>query len=329
MMNRSEMMIFKKGFARVRSAWPQPSGGAARAFTMVELLVVMGIIAVLIALLLPAVQSAREAARRNQCLNNLMQLGIALGNYASAHRSLPPGCVNDTGPIYNVPQGYHFGWATQILPFMELENLHRQFDFRQGVHSARNDSVQGAHVRSFLCPSGTSSGGFSYGGCHHDVEAPIDVDNHGVLYLNSRVRYDDITDGPAHTILLGEVLGSDSGLGWASGTRATLRNTGSRINDFGFQAPPGKVSTVLAKPRKSGARPTVASTVESFEQPGVAPDQVLPLDFVGGFGSRHLQGAPFLFCDGSTRSLRESIDPRVYRLLGNRADGELLSDDSY
>ena len=75
-----------------------------RAFTLIELLIVVGIIAVLIALLLPAIQSAREQARRAQCINNLLQLGIAMGNYASTHSVLPPGVVNDKGPIVEPAQ---------------------------------------------------------------------------------------------------------------------------------------------------------------------------------------------------------------------------------
>jgi prepilin-type processing-associated H-X9-DG protein len=307
-------------------------GGArrTRAFTMLELVVVVGIIAILIALLLPSVQSAREAARRAQCANNLMQLGIALGNYASTHRSLPPGCVDVKGPVYNVPLGYHFGWTVQILPFLGLENLHRRFDFRQSVHAPRNDTVQAARVQTFLCPSSTAGSGIAYAGCHHDVEAPIDVDNHGVLYLNSRVRYDDVTDGPSHTILLGENLGGDTGLGWASGTRATLRNTGSQINELGITVPPGKVAIVPVKPPAPGAPPAPPSTVEKWENiPGGAGDDVVPVDLVGGFGSHHVSGANFLFCDGSVRFLRKSIDFRVYRFLAHRADGELISDDQY
>src|SRR3954451_22821812 len=102
------------------------------AFTMFEMLAVMAIVGILVALLLPAIQSAREMARRTQCANNLLQLGIAMGNYASTHRVLPPGVVNERGPILNLPKGYHHSWAVQILPFIEQRNVHRGFDFGQG-----------------------------------------------------------------------------------------------------------------------------------------------------------------------------------------------------
>ncbi len=272
--------------------------GRRLAFTMIELLTVVAIIAVLIALLLPAVRSAREVARRTQCNNNLLQLGIALGNYVSTHQVLPPGVVNGTGPIQNVPRGYHFGWAVQLLPFIEQRNLYKQFDFRRGLYEGRNSTVQTGRLSILSCPQG----GSSYAGCHHDFEAPIDVDDHGVLFLNSHVAYDDITDGRAYTILLGEAWGAMT-LDWAAGTRATLRNTGHRINALDPTLPKAGSTRIT-----SGAG---------------------SLTFVGGFGSRHPFGANFLFCDGSVRFLKETIDPRVYRSLGNRADGNLIDGDQY
>src|SRR5438309_5217157 len=91
-------------------------------FTLIELLVVIAIIAGLIALLLPAVQAAREAARRVQCCNSLMQLSLGLKSYEASHEVLPPGVINPTGPIKNQPKGYHVGWLVQLLPFIEQTN---------------------------------------------------------------------------------------------------------------------------------------------------------------------------------------------------------------
>jgi prepilin-type N-terminal cleavage/methylation domain-containing protein/prepilin-type processing-associated H-X9-DG protein len=288
-----------------------------RAFTLIELLIVVGIIAVLISLLLPAVQSAREQARRAQCCNNLTQLGIALANYAVAHSVLPPGVVNDTGPIQNLPQGYHYSWTVQILPFLGQNNIYRRFDFQKSVYAANNATARGVHISTFLCPSDPKSGPISYMGCHHDAEAPIAADNHGVLYLNSCVRFDEIPDGVAQTILLGESRQINPGLlGWASGTHATLRNTGHGLN----------VPSALLALGNTTAQLTVEERWAAYVQ--MLEDGVIPVDFVGGFSSWHSSGANFLFCDGSVRFLNSSIRADVYRVLGGRADGALVSDDA-
>ncbi|HWT81537.1 MAG TPA: DUF1559 domain-containing protein, partial [Candidatus Methylomirabilis sp.] len=120
---------------------------------MIELLVVIAIISVLIALLLPAVQSAREAARRAQCVNNLMQYGIALQSYDSAHEILPPGVVSLTGPVLDQPKGYGFGWMTQVLPYFEMKNVYNHFNLKVGLYEPQNFTTRTTLVRSFLCPS--------------------------------------------------------------------------------------------------------------------------------------------------------------------------------
>jgi prepilin-type processing-associated H-X9-DG protein len=289
---------------------------------MIELLVVIAIIAVLIALLLPAIQSVREMARRTQCTNNLMQIGLALGNYTSTHRVLPPGVVNFTHPIVNLPQGYHHSWVVQVLPFLEQRNVYQRFDFRRGVYADANETARGTRIQTFLCPSSPIVGLMCYAGCHHDVEAPIDLDNHGVLYLNSHVAHDDIADGLANTILLGEVK-SGASLGWASGTRATLRNTGSRINAHDPTSSPSAGSRVIPNPNPLPKAENLAAVQAMID------DGVLPIGFVGGFSSFHSSGSNFLFCDGSVEFLKQSINEHVFRLLGNRADGEIVDADAY
>ena len=134
----------------------------------------------------------------------------------------------------------------------------------------------------------------TYAGCHHASEAPIDDDNNGLLFLNSQLRYSDISDGSSQTLLLGEMLPCPASLGWVSGTRATLRNT-SRQEEYRRRWP---------------------GNPEPVKEPG-------PLE-VGGFGSSHPGGANFVFADGSAHYLREDIDLKVLGQLGNRADGKLL-----
>ncbi|MCA9075148.1 MAG: DUF1559 domain-containing protein [Planctomycetaceae bacterium] len=282
-----------------------------RGFTLIELLVVIAIIAILIALLLPAIQQAREVARRTQCKNNLAQLSLGLHNYAMAHQVLPPGCVNPSGPIRNEENGYHYSWIVQILPYIEENNAYRKFDFDVSVYNEKHLEVLGHSIPVLICPSSTTGGpSTSYVGCHHDSEAPIDVDNNGVLFLNSSIAYRDVTDGRSHTIFLGEAaqLGM---LGWASGTPATLRNAGGGINgNVYFQTFPGAVPPWM---EDVGARPG--------NEEDLTEDALLE---VGGFSSAHSGGAHVAFGDGSVRFLIDQIDQETLRRLANRADGELV-----
>ncbi len=313
---------------------PRPSTG----FTLIELLVVIAIIAVLIALLLPAVQAAREAARRCQCVNNLMQIGIAAKNYENAFETLPSGVVNPTGPIQNTPSGYHFNWLTQLLPYLDEKPVYRHLDFKVGVYQPENGTTRAILMRVLLCPSSAgpersaptnatpSPWGepalTSYAACHNDVEAPIDVTNKGVFFLNSRIRYEDIEDGSSSTIFFGEKMTELSELGWASGTRATLRNTGFAVNGIAkvFSAPLAADSEEITTGNPKAKAAAGAGSTRTGEAP---PDPV------GGFSSRHPGGANFGFGDGSVKFLKNTINPQVFQLLGNRADGNLISADRY
>ena len=292
-------------------------------FTLIELLVVIAIIAVLIALLLPAVQAAREAARRAQCCNNIMQLGIALQSYESSHEMLPPGVVNTTGPILDQPKGYHYGWLVQIMPFFEQKNVYNHLNFRLGVYEIENLTTRTTVIRSLVCPSDSSSilspsgvAMTSYVGSHNDVEAPISATNKGVLFLNSSIRFEDITDGSSQTIFAGEKLNKVPDEGWASGTRASLRNAGSGINRRATPpfAGPGSGEDDDGDGQVAGAKAASASDA---------------LSDVGGYDSNHPGGANFAFGDGSVRFLKNSINRRIFRLLANRADGEIISADKY
>jgi len=269
-----------------------------RAFTLVELLVVIAIIGILVGLLLPAVQAAREAARRCQCSNNISQLILAVHNHEFSFERFPPGTINPTGPIRNEPIGKHISWVVQILPYMEQRAVFSGIDQSLGAYAVENAHARSQAMRPLFCPSQNvglvdNVAPTTYAGCHHDVEAPIDSDNNGVFFLNSRIRFDDIDDGSSNTIFIGEVADPDP-LGWISGTRATLRNTGS------IQ---GKFSS------RNGAIP-------------IPKEEDLLL--VGGFSSFHTGGANFAFGDGSIRFLSQSIRPALFQKLGNRHDGQML-----
>ena len=202
-----------------------------RAFTLVELLVVIAIIGILVGLLLPAVQAAREAARRASCGNNLMQYGVALNNYDMAHRKLPPGTVDAKGPIVHLPIGFHHNWIIQILPMMEQQAAYRKLDHSQSIYAKVNFPVRSHSFSGLKCPSDSFSSGYTnYAGVHDSREVPIDNTNNGCLYLNSSVRITDIFDGTSSTMIVGEKLIDVTELGWASGTRASLRNAGSIPN---------------------------------------------------------------------------------------------------
>jgi prepilin-type N-terminal cleavage/methylation domain-containing protein/prepilin-type processing-associated H-X9-DG protein len=273
-----------------------------RGFTLVELLVVITIIGMLIAMLLPAVSSVRETARRTSCTQKLSQLGLALLSYETAHEVLPAGVRAAQGPVRDVPVGVPIGWLAELLPHLDQALVYKNVDFKLTADNPKNAAVRAMDLSIFICPSycgelrqGSISIG-TYAACHHDVEAPIDRGNHGMFFLDSRLSSREIPDGAMYTIFVGEKHTSPGDLGWLSGTRATLRNTGTPLR--------GRQWQTIAKPPLPPLSPL----------------------YVGGFGSSHPEGANFLFGDGAVRFLGDGIEQALFQDLGNRADGHLLPD---
>jgi prepilin-type N-terminal cleavage/methylation domain-containing protein/prepilin-type processing-associated H-X9-DG protein len=208
---------------------PQRGGFIKRAFTLVELLVVVAIIGVLVALLLPAVQAARESARRSQCQSNLRQIGIALQAYHDVHKQLPVGCVEKRLPKTK-PNGRQLAWSAEILPQLEEAPLWERIDFTAAYDSTQNARAAATIVSVYLCPStnrlmvgregnvvrnpaapptnGFVGAAIDYGGVYGAGQtSPSD---NGVFLYDRVVKLSDITDGTSHTLAVAE----DSGRGW-------------------------------------------------------------------------------------------------------------------
>ncbi|MEX0792746.1 MAG: DUF1559 domain-containing protein [Pirellulaceae bacterium] len=286
-------------------------------FTLVELLVVIAIIGALVALLLPAVQQAREAARRMQCTNHLKQVTLALHNYEGTFRVYPPGRMAcDGGDPDCTPQnGPSSSALLMLLPFLEQGNLYDQcgeygFGPDNSFPGVMPESILNTRPSTFVCPSDTSepfylldnkrwattsyamvSGHF---GPSQGAGARAKWDNSGMFVYRDSKRQADARDGLSNVLFTGEVIDSHAINHinrWIVGTRHldTLRSTENPINQ--------KPGTGLF---------TFAPHGEHYN---------------GAFGSRHPGGANFGIGDGSVRFLAETIDLDLYRLLGQRNSG--------
>ncbi len=314
----------------------------ARAFTLVELLVVIAIIGILIALLLPAIQAAREAGRRAQCSNNLKQIGLALLNYESASKAFPP------GGLWSGNGSYGFSWIVRILPFAEENAIYQKLDWSGanyggalgwlGQNSANAQTLGYVQFPFLYCPSSTlpilvlNTGGWTVNtsgtmyagnsGATNDVTAhdksanggaPGRISFGGVLISLANVRMADIRDGTTNTIMVGEQSDwCQDGFGNQSDCRSDCTH--------GFQMGPGNdgwdrifnITTVVNGINEKSAN--------AFGVPGnCGPNRAIQ--------SVHPGGAHMLAADGSVHFVAETLDIQTLYNLSNRSDGSNITVD--
>lgn len=274
----------------------------SRGLTLVELLVVIAIVGVLVALLLPAVQNAREAGRRTSCLNNLRQIGVGVAAYASVADCFPPGAIQR--PFGYTPFATDYGWGALILPHVGYEPLFKSIRFARLMTHPENRTALGAHPPIYLCPSdGNSETGFfelipmgSYVG-----SAGLENDRIGVLYVNASVRPGDVGDGLSNTFLVGERHNELSAWTNPAGNRVDFKSTWPSTQEYDWD--------MLQSPR-----PT---TIFRALRPPLSPDS----DELDAY-STHPAGANFLFADGSARFIAATIATPVYQSLATRDAGD-------
>ena len=293
-------------------------------FTLIELLVVIAIIAILIGLLLPAVQKVREAAARLKCQNNLKQVGLGLHNYESAHGKLPPGFVSRTATVNGDGLGPGWGWAAHILPQVEQDNLFRQINFTRDILDPAHATVRVTKIPIFRCPSDDPRNGdtfqavsdsgplttlafASYVAVGGTVEVTGFPDtNTGPFLRNTAFRITDVTDGSSNTLFVTE--------------RSSLR---SPVTTW-VGAPTGAINPPLNAGLDDEGPPTFVLTQSGEVEEARTPNN--PLDHVEDASSKHIGGVNGLFGDGSVRFIRNSITPATWVGIATRSGNEVLGD---
>ena len=313
-----------------------------RAFTLIELLAVISIIGLLCALLLPAVQAAREASRRAQCVNNLKQLALAAQNYHDAFGSFPGGqFLHPFGAAAQRPgqRENNAGWLVMILPQLEQQPLYNAVNFsfmwgvaRQGSwtsYGEQNATVRQTVINVFTCPSDPSPRLTN----NHADEIGSD-EAAGTSYLGN-IGSNCLGDPPFPCAQpeLGDVPNDPrggNGVIWRKGSASIAQVTDGLSNTF------------LAGEQVMGITPWDA-WVHANESLG---SSALPLNYrppypnegapaitywfwTYSFRSRHPGGGNFAFCDGSVRFVKDTVDLRVYQALSTRGLGEVVSADAY
>ncbi len=321
-----------------------------RGFTLIELLVVIAIIGVLIALLLPAVQSAREAARRMQCTNNLKQLGLSVHMYADAQGSMFPPASQGSN--------YQFSPLARLFPYLEQSAVFAALNFDIGPRIPPNGPVRPENttasrtvVTTFLCPSdGNTSQIFdanqrpyNYMGCAgsgvRDDGSMIPPDADGVIYVSAEVRFAGVTDGLSQTTMLSESLvGNNQDLP----ATATNANVATQYRNLGDSVPPlerpnvsncGAGSSFPFSGRRNAGW-LIGRTDGAIYNHVLRPNDPQPDCFhahIRGWKaarSYHSGGVNVGFCDGSVRFVKNSVALDVWRAAATRSGGEVVSSDA-
>jgi prepilin-type N-terminal cleavage/methylation domain-containing protein len=319
-----------------------------RGFTLVELLVVITIIGILIALLLPAVQAAREAARRMQCGNNLKQIGLAIHNYESAQRTFPPGGLSQIG------NGYGFSWLVRILPYVEQGNIYQQLDFKGpspngivgwvggdawGGNAFNRDKLRNVEFSFLNCPSSTLPHLVLQDPAHNNanvqssmytgISGALDdsstrdkgpaggaygkISFGGIFIREEAIRVADVRDGTTNTMMVAEQSG------WcidpATGTQVDCRS------DCGHGFPMGygndgwdrdfNITCVV--------HPVGETSYNATGVPGnCGPNRAIQ--------SAHSGGAQILMGDASTHFLANTIAIQTLYNLANRNDHKTVGE---
>jgi type II secretory pathway pseudopilin PulG len=313
--------------------------------TLIELLVVLAIIAVLIGLLLPAVQRVREAANRAQCANHLRQIGLAIHNFHDSHRCLPPSRIYWPGPASDSSVNWTYAtWAVLILPDLEQDNLYRQWDLKSNYFS-QPQSVRTTSVAVYYCPSRRAPPQNSVSG--DNPPGDPNLPNYaGALsdYACSAGSFDAGISDPLHlldgrladgAIIAGYALVSgNSMIGWQSrttlmsitdGTSNTLLVGEKHVNPARQGQANGDGSVYNGWNGRNFARlagpgfPLAPSDIDA-----ALPNQVLVAD--SRFGSNHPGICQFVFCDGGVRPIQVSVSEAILGLLSARNDGKVIPD---
>ncbi len=278
-------------------------------FTLIELLVVIAIIAVLIGLLLPAVQKVRDAAARSTCQNNLKQMGIALHSYHDVNKSLPQGFGN-LATVGGTASGW--GWAALILPQMEQEPLYTQLNIAGGDTTipATANSLTQTRIAAYRCPSdggaptnnlrgnhATANYAGVYGAHDQDLNALVTRPN-GMLWQNSKVIFGDVPDGLSNTLVVGERrFTNGAGPNQKNGAIWMGRGPGG-----------GNAATVH----------TIWGDSAIFKLNGTQ---------AYAFSSNHTNAVGFVLGDGSVRHIRDSINGTTLNNLAARNDGNPIGNE--